>query len=282
MPAGATLISPWVDLAHSFPSVGGEGKGDYIPANGFIYRPDLVWPPPPDPRNAIEQVLVGEEEMVKDGMDIKIRLEEQVQVSSLSCAIGLCCPDRSPADVLPQPTPQPSSHLARQCRLSRRSATSLHRQCHFATLLCTHLSHIVSSIAVLRWIGASPRRNHGEAHLSPECHNHCRNDLRRLSQYIAHKAANPKSYPPPPRIFQDYPSQKVQLEAHHAPTKVQLQVFDGGCHVATTLSITSLAKYVSPLYLCFQLVRVNSEPILADVPRGRQRRALLPGRGSHA
>jgi hypothetical protein len=35
--------------------------GDYIPANGFIYRPDLVWPPPPDPRNAIEQVLVGEE-----------------------------------------------------------------------------------------------------------------------------------------------------------------------------------------------------------------------------
>lgn len=81
MPAGATLISPWVDLAHSFPSVGGDGKGDYIPANGFIYRPDLVWPPPPDPRNAIEQVLVGEEEMVKDGMDIKIRLEEQVQVS---------------------------------------------------------------------------------------------------------------------------------------------------------------------------------------------------------
>lgn len=25
MPAGATLISPWVDLAHSFPSVGGDG-----------------------------------------------------------------------------------------------------------------------------------------------------------------------------------------------------------------------------------------------------------------
>lgn len=111
MPAGATLISPWVDLAHSFPSVGGDGAcrlslghhhavshvhacvrervltfgafagaGDYIPANGFIYRPDITFPPPPDPRNAIEQVLVGEEEMVRDGMDIKIRLEEQVQV----------------------------------------------------------------------------------------------------------------------------------------------------------------------------------------------------------
>lgn len=113
MPAGATLISPWVDLAHSFPSVGEDGEsrhvsaglvselrnevrpidriadecaragaGDYIPANGFIYRPDITFPPPPDPRNAIEQILVGEEEMVRGGMDIKIRLEEQVQVRS--------------------------------------------------------------------------------------------------------------------------------------------------------------------------------------------------------
>lgn len=58
------------------------GAGDYIPANGFIYRPDITFPPPPDPRNAIEQILVGEEEMVRGGMDIKIRLEEQVQVRS--------------------------------------------------------------------------------------------------------------------------------------------------------------------------------------------------------
>lgn len=29
-----------------------------------------------------------------------------------------------------------------------------------------------SSIAVLRWIGASPRRNYGEAHLSPDFRNH--------------------------------------------------------------------------------------------------------------
>lgn len=31
MPAGAILISPWVDLTHSFPSLGGDGKQDYIP-----------------------------------------------------------------------------------------------------------------------------------------------------------------------------------------------------------------------------------------------------------
>jgi acetyl esterase/lipase len=35
LPAGATLISPWVDLAHSFPSIMSDPAGDYIPSRGF-------------------------------------------------------------------------------------------------------------------------------------------------------------------------------------------------------------------------------------------------------
>lgn len=35
LPAGAILISPWVDLTHSSPSVAEEGALDYIPAHGF-------------------------------------------------------------------------------------------------------------------------------------------------------------------------------------------------------------------------------------------------------
>ena len=34
MPAGATLISPWVDLTHSMPSISGSDEGDYIPSCG--------------------------------------------------------------------------------------------------------------------------------------------------------------------------------------------------------------------------------------------------------
>lgn len=34
MPAGASLISPWVDLTHSMPSITGEPAGDFIPATG--------------------------------------------------------------------------------------------------------------------------------------------------------------------------------------------------------------------------------------------------------
>ena len=45
MPAGCVLLSPWVDLTHSFPSVLTNAAGDYIPAHGFHYRPSLSWPP---------------------------------------------------------------------------------------------------------------------------------------------------------------------------------------------------------------------------------------------
>lgn len=34
MPAGASLISPWVDLTHSMPSIGGWDGGDFIPSSG--------------------------------------------------------------------------------------------------------------------------------------------------------------------------------------------------------------------------------------------------------
>jgi acetyl esterase/lipase len=45
MPAGATLISPWVDLSHSFRSIMADDSTDYIPSEGFHYRPSLAWPP---------------------------------------------------------------------------------------------------------------------------------------------------------------------------------------------------------------------------------------------
>jgi acetyl esterase/lipase len=43
LPAGAILISPWVDLTHSFPSLGGDAKMDYIPPHGFVHKPSISW-----------------------------------------------------------------------------------------------------------------------------------------------------------------------------------------------------------------------------------------------
>ncbi|KAI0824710.1 alpha/beta-hydrolase [Trametes gibbosa] len=43
-PAGAVLISPWVDLTHSFPSVMNNTATDIIPPHGFIHKPSPLWP----------------------------------------------------------------------------------------------------------------------------------------------------------------------------------------------------------------------------------------------
>lgn len=48
LPAGAILISPWVDLTHSFKSLAQPAPLDYIPTNGFHHRPSKAWPPPND------------------------------------------------------------------------------------------------------------------------------------------------------------------------------------------------------------------------------------------
>lgn len=45
LPAGAVLISPWVDLTHSFPSLAADAPFDYIPSNGFHFKPSKAWPP---------------------------------------------------------------------------------------------------------------------------------------------------------------------------------------------------------------------------------------------
>lgn len=54
MPAGASLISPWVDLTHSFPSITEPAPFDYVPSHGFHAKPSLAWPPPtPEERQAL-------------------------------------------------------------------------------------------------------------------------------------------------------------------------------------------------------------------------------------
>lgn len=42
-PRGAVLISPWVDLTHSMPSVMNNTSSDIIPQYGFIHKPSPLW-----------------------------------------------------------------------------------------------------------------------------------------------------------------------------------------------------------------------------------------------
>jgi hypothetical protein len=67
--------------------------------------------------------------------------------------------------------------------------------------------------------------------------------LRDEQIYIAHKAAQPMAYLPPPSNNQTAKDIEAQA-ARYKPTNVQLQVWDDLCHVAPTLSFTRPAKHM--------------------------------------
>jgi hypothetical protein len=67
--------------------------------------------------------------------------------------------------------------------------------------------------------------------------------LRDEQIYLAHKAAQPLAYIPPPSNNQTAESIQAQA-ASYKPTNVQLQVWDDLCHVAPTLSFTRPAKHM--------------------------------------
>ncbi|PCH41474.1 alpha/beta-hydrolase [Wolfiporia cocos MD-104 SS10] len=56
-PAGAVLISPWVDMTHSFPSVTKNTATDIIPPHGFIHKPSTTWPVHPQPNEGRARVI---------------------------------------------------------------------------------------------------------------------------------------------------------------------------------------------------------------------------------
>ncbi|KAH6915136.1 lipase/esterase [Coprinopsis sp. MPI-PUGE-AT-0042] len=88
MPSGAVLISPWVDLTHSFPSVMHNTETDIIPPHGSLAKPSTLWPvqmpspdnprivesetnPPPLPGHADAlHPTPGKQKIVEEGRDV--------------------------------------------------------------------------------------------------------------------------------------------------------------------------------------------------------------------
>lgn len=67
--------------------------------------------------------------------------------------------------------------------------------------------------------------------------------LRDEQIYLAHKAAQPLAYIPPPSNNQTAEEIEAQV-SNYKPTNVQLQVWDDLCHVCPTLSFTRPAKHM--------------------------------------
>lgn len=245
-PAGAILISPWVDLSHSFPSVAGDGSLDYIPAHGFLHRPSAAWPPP----NSHEQqktAMLARKEIAQDSLPGKASGE--VGRQSTDDAAGGSSLDQTHTLANPHPIGQPSS-LSDTLGVENVPGEIMVRGHNlFITvdgkpveiedqiqLYTTNqmISHPLVSPVLTPILGGLPplliMTGGGER-------------LRDEQIYLAHKAARPLEFPPSESYLENHPEAR-KLLSECRPTYVQLQVWDDLCHVAPTLSFTKPAKHM--------------------------------------
>ncbi|KAH4606154.1 hypothetical protein HBI24_073680 [Parastagonospora nodorum] len=253
LPAGAVLISPWVDLTHSFPSLGGDGKMDYIPAHGFVHKPSMSWPPPNaddllqydrartaqhsaknPPRVSTSKDNKEDREAQKEAKKDRvrgysIRSSDQPDLKDVLQGAG------EEADTWVSPDGKysvgPKSMLSVQLDSDMRIEIKDQIQMYAANHL---LTHPLVSPALQPTLGGLPplliQTGGGEL-------------LRDEQIYIAHKAAQPLAYLPPPSNNQT--AEEIQAQAaRYKPTNVNIQVWDDLCHVCPTLSFTRPAKHM--------------------------------------
>ncbi|KAI9682403.1 MAG: hypothetical protein M1817_000457 [Caeruleum heppii] len=223
-PAGAILISPWVDLTHSFPSVAGDSPLDYVPAHGFLHKPSTSWPPPNcDDMRELEDHARGQRhgnaERPSHG---HISLDEKVA------------------------KPETSSHA--ESAISGAAAPSLSNEP--SIILDGEMIRIKDQIQIYTTNElvshplVSPILQPSLGGLPPLLVMTGGGEMLRDEQiYLAHKAANPPKYPPSETCLNENLQARETL-ARYQGTDVQLQVWEDLCHVAPTLSFTRPAKYM--------------------------------------
>lgn len=241
MPAAAILISPWVDLTHSFPSVSDDTGLDYIPAHGFVHKPSLAWPP----INAEEKDRIAlesnQEQARREGLQRSATRREVTETgdnAAQACNTGPITQNPNPkengnnpaaiegADEIQGNTAIGPGHELSIMINGARVAIKDQIQMYATNKLISH--PLVSPVLQPSLGGLPPLlilTGGGER-------------LRDEQIYLAHKAANPSLYPPPEAYLKDNPEDISKWR----PTKVQLQVWDDLCHVAPTLSFTRPAK----------------------------------------
>ncbi|GAP86797.1 putative lipase esterase family protein [Rosellinia necatrix] len=213
LPAGAILISPWVDLTHSFPSLAGDCPLDYIPSNGFHHKPSQAWPP----LNADEYAVLKEQ--ISTNTKTRKNHSEKSDQPAESKGIGLGSPLESRAETAYLGIDIDGKRVVLKDQIQMYTTNEL-------------LSHPLVSPIMQPSLGGLPPlliiTGGGEI-------------LRDEQIYLAHKCANPQKYPPGDVHMNETAREQI---SRFKPTDVQLQIWDDLCHVAPTLSFTRPAKYM--------------------------------------
>ncbi|EGD86686.2 protein bfr2 [Trichophyton rubrum CBS 118892] len=243
LPAGAVLISPWVDLTHSFPSVAGTGVHDYIPICGFRHRPSTAWPPPSADEYGIESTT-GEKILNKinsppmmDKPSITDANAIEEFYTSQACATAQ---SSHVEDYTTSELQESNGHR----RNTQMLGELLRVEIDGSTIEIKDQIHLYTTNKLISHPLVSPVLQPSLGGLPPLLVISGGGELLRDEQiYLAHKAANPEAYPPNDDILAKYdPDRKILSQ--HKPTYVQLQVWNNICHVAPTLSFTRPAKYM--------------------------------------
>ncbi|TVY24949.1 AB hydrolase superfamily protein, partial [Lachnellula hyalina] len=242
LPAGAVLISPWVDLTHSFPSVAGDNPLDYIPPHGFHQKPSPSWPPPnTDDMLAMEEQIVKKlvtnehvsspQESEADAVQgFHINQHPDAGTKNDTAATGTATNDGTgpAANTVPGPGHELSIMIDGKLVEIKDQI-----QMYASNQLMSH--PLVSPVLQPSLGGLPPLLimvGGGEM-------------LRDEQIYLAHKAANPAKYPPGDAFLDESPHDHNRNQVNRwKPTDVQLQIWDDLCHVAPTLSFTRPAKYM--------------------------------------
>lgn len=229
LPAGAVLISPWVDLTHSFPSCAGNADLDYIPDHGFMHKPSASWPPPSDDELIrIKKLARGDDGAVVGDVP-SCKPEKSTSISRNQYQ------DTAPKNAVPilgDGEGLPSPQLPLTIELDGKTVVLKDQIQMYTTNQL--LAHPLVSPVLQPSLGGLPPvsilTGGGEI-------------LRDEQIYLAHKMGNPARYPLGKSYRSRYdPDDKILKE--YRPTPVQLQVWDDLCHVAPTLSFTRPAKYM--------------------------------------
>ncbi|POW15673.1 hypothetical protein PSTT_01904 [Puccinia striiformis] len=222
MPAGAVLISPWVDLTHSFPSIMTNADTDIIPPYGFMHQPSVLWPPPslknaispsnpdvsepqPTPSTSESQAPHPAQDLnpfkLKISSELKIRNDEADNTSSI-----IELKDGQPVQ------------MDQQIQIYALNDQLTHPYC--SPLFSPSLGGLPPLLIIA-----------GQNEV-----------LRDEIIYLAHRAAHPDRYPLRDDLLNANSGRKAKA-AEYLPTKVHLQVYDEMFHVLPMFSFLRPAKY---------------------------------------
>ncbi|KAJ7228482.1 hypothetical protein GGX14DRAFT_613080, partial [Mycena pura] len=245
LPAGAVLISPWVDLTHSLPSIMQNVESDIIPEHGFLAKPSTLWPvdplPPGDGRIASAKNDVPPEPGHADQLRpskarVQGKVEDQGRETSTFSSETDSSGAKNPEEV--NPNEYDIDHFEpRPPKVQMTDPDAVPLELHAQIQLYAtneQLTHPLVSPILQGSLGNLPPlyilAGNGEV-------------LRDEIVYIAHRAAYPEKYPARKGALRDAHRQQENAKLYTTSTKVHLQVFDDMCHVLTVFTFTESAKH---------------------------------------